>query len=349
MSGIKCSQALLNRLAELLLQIKREKGSIAEKIKELTLRADDLSLKLNNAETKEVAIEGRFNEYKNILKQESLSLKERKKEVQNTQMPDTIGNTSADFLERLKEGLFSIKNKNKETEERFDKIDLDVINLNTADKSLSKIEFGQQKFINILKAQEVLLKKWVPEEYQSLNQDYEDYKRDFSQYKGEAAKQKNTEAIARNFKNIEETLQKLNSKLEGLTQEAGHREELHQKRLYILTGLREVCQSLGFEEISDPIYEKKGDFNSPVVHIVDTLNEGRVTFKLHLDNHIESDSGIRLGTCQDEFGKLSELLKQTYGVQTVFKRVAQEEEPKRISKDERPLPQNNTEARKFRI
>jgi hypothetical protein len=344
MSGIKCTQALLNRLAELLLQTKGEKKNITEKIKALALQADDLSNKLDMSYAKEVAIRDRLKEYGEVLKQESQNIKNREKQIQNISIPDTIKNTSPDFLEKLKEGLFNIKNKNKETVDTFDRIDLDIINLNTADKSLSKIEFGQQKFINMLKAQEDLLKKWVPEEYQSLNQGYEDCKRDFSHYKGEAAKQKNTEAITRTFKNIEETLQKLNLKLESLTQEAGHREELHQKRLYILTGLREVCQSLGFEEISEPIYEKKGDFNSPVVHIVDTLNEGRVTFKLHLDNHIESDSGIRLGTCQDEFGKLSELLKQTYGVQTVFKRVAQEEEPKRISKTERPIPREGRKA-----
>jgi hypothetical protein len=180
----------------------------------------------------------------------------------------------------------------------------------------------------------------MPDKYTELAKEYEKTEHTISHNKEILNSRKNTGQAAKDFKRTEDEINNLAGRLTELAKEAGKREEMHQRRLYILKGLREVCASLGFDEIGKPKYEKEGDFNSAVFHTVDTLNEGRVTFKLHLDNKIESDSGISLDACGDEFKKLSDLLKETYGVETAFKRVSGEEGPKKISKTEKPMPQS---------
>lgn len=109
--------------------------------------------------------------------------------------------------------------------------------------------------------------------------------------------------------------------------------------MYTLKALRVICASLGFKEVSEPSYEKEDDCGSPVVQTFDTLNEGLVTFRLYLHNKIESDSGIDVEVCRDEFEKLSKLLKDKYGVDTSFRRIGQEAAPQRLSKTEKPMPQ----------
>jgi hypothetical protein len=178
----------------------------------------------------------------------------------------------------------------------------------------------------------------MPDKYAELTKEYEKVEEGISRSKEILNNRKDTGQAAKDFKRAQDAVDDLSQRLTKLSEEAGKREEMHQRRLYILKGLREVCASLGFEEIGKPKYEKEGDFNSVVLHTVDTLNEGRVTFKLHLDNKIESDSGISLDACGDEFKRLSDLLKQTYGVETAFKRVSGEEGPKRIVKTEKPMP-----------
>ncbi|ODS34702.1 MAG: Chromosome partition protein Smc [Candidatus Scalindua rubra] len=338
MSGSKCSSIALNRIAELLLKAKRERDTTLKKIEELTGRIDNIKSRIDEVQTEDSAISKRFAEYKELLKKETLNLEKRGRELQDTQLPDSILDINSDWLEATRRRILQIKGKSQSTGNAIDEVDLNIINLNVADKTLSNIEFNMQKFQNDVKNQEEFLKKWMHDEYSQFTQDYNTFQGKLIRCKETLRNGKDAEEVAKNFKETEGILSDLSKRLTGLAQEAYNREELHQRRLYILKGLREVCASLGFEEVSEPGYEKDGDYNSPVLQTFDTINEGPVTFRLHLHNLIESDSGINLEVCEDEFGKLSELLAHEYGVQTSFKRVGQEERPKRISKTEKPMP-----------
>lgn len=347
MSGQKCSSIDLDKPAEVLIQCKGEKDITSKEIQALSNRMTNLTSKLEEMTTKHPDITGRLTEYKELIKKESLTLEERKRQLEDIQLPESIRGVNIDWLTKIQEGILKIKGEAQEIKNVLDEIDLSIINLNFTDKTLSSIEFNRQRFQNELQGQEILLKKWMPGEYNGLTGDYETFQAKLTLNKETLRNRKDTIEIAKNFSQAEQMLNALNSRLTELSKEAIRKEELHHKRLYILKGLRDVCASLGFEEVSGPRYEKEGDFNSPVFQTFDTLDEGLVTFKLHLHDLIESDSGIRLEGCEDEFGKLSKLLGDSYGVHTTFERVGREEGPKRISKTEKPMSYHKPQTGKI--
>jgi len=118
------------------------------------------------------------------------------------------------------------------------------------------------------------------------------------------------------------------------------KDNLHQKRLYVIKSLREVCASLGFDEINEPLYEKEGDAYSPVVQDFDTLIHGTLTFRMALEGNVESSSGISIDNCGEKFSEISELLREQYGIETSFKR-AGEEEPLKKAKTAKDLPKSS--------
>jgi len=347
MSGTKYSTATLNRMAELLLRSRRDKDSQTKKIEGLINSIRGLVSKVSDTRAEDTVIANQLSEYGEILKEKTVTLKKLQEQLENIQLPDAVRDVSPDSLESTHGKIQQVKDKILGTEKKLDEINLNVINLNIADKSLSGIEFNTQRLQNDLQINEMLLKEWMPVEYNGLIQNYRAFQEKLTQYKKALYSKKDTAETTRNLKEAEGILNDLHQRLLKLVEEASQREEQHQKRLYILKGLREVCASLGFEEVSETGYERENDYNSPVIQKFDTLNEGLITFRLHLNNFIESDSGISLEVCEKEFGKLSDLLTQEYGVETAFKRVGQEEEPKRISRTEKPVP--GEELRKMRV
>lgn len=347
MSGTKLSTATLNRMAELLLQSKRDKDLQTKKIEGLINRTHSLVSNIADTSAEDTVIANQLSEYGEFLKDKTVILKKLLEELENIQLPDAVRDMNIDFLESTHGKIQELKDKILSTEKKLDEIHLNVINLNAADKSLSGIEFNTQRLKNEFQSNEMLLKKWMPAEYNGLIRNYRAFQEKLTQYKKALSSKKDTVKTTRKLKEAEVMLNDLHQRLLKSADEVSQREEQHQKRLYILMGLREVCASLGFEEVSGPGYERENDYNSPVIQKFDTLNEGLVTFRLNLNSSIESDSGISLEVCEEEFGKLSDLLTQEYGVETAFKRVGQEDEPKRISETEKPVPWE--ELRKMRV
>lgn len=332
MSGTKSSDIELNRIAEQLLQTKREKNVAFEIIEELSNRIDNIISKMSEVLTQNASIANLFLENKELLKKKAINIKEVKKELQGILIPELTRDVNTQWLEATHGRILQLRSEIQRICNVFDEIEASIINLNVADKSLSIIEINIQKYQNESQNHEKMLKKWMLSEYIRSNQDNENLQNELLHYKETLHNKKDSEQITKNFKEIEGVFNKLNSRLKSLVQEAMHKEELHQRRLYILKGLREVCRSIGFEEASEPKYEIEGDYNSPILQSFDTLNKGNFKIKLHLHNRIESDSGINQEICDDEFGKLSGLLAQEFGVLTLFKRVNQEDSPKRITK-----------------
>jgi hypothetical protein len=118
---------------------------------------------------------------------------------------------------------------------------------------------------------------------------------------------------------------------------AEEQEDKHQKRLYLLKALRQVCAEMGFEEESGPHFEKEGERGSRIDFKVDTLDRGCITFTLSLDG-LSSFSEISEDHCFEEFGQLSQYLEEEFGIQTDFRLVEGEPPPKLRHKDELDLP-----------
>jgi hypothetical protein len=147
----------------------------------------------------------------------------------------------------------------------------------------------------------------------------------------------------KDVKSLLADLRRLSGDVESTLADATEKNELHKKRVYVVQGLRVVCKSLGFQEIDTPHYAEKDDVYSPVVQSFDTLNVGKITFRVALKGMLESSSGITVGKCDDEFIHLAELLKEKFGIETAFK-IASTGEPLKKRWTAKDLP---TSAKKM--
>jgi hypothetical protein len=118
------------------------------------------------------------------------------------------------------------------------------------------------------------------------------------------------------FSQAESFMAEIVSTIKSRVDEAKELEYKHQKRMYVLKALRQVCTEMGFED-SEPSFEKPGNRNR-IIYEVDTFSQGKLRFYLTLDG-ISSHSGIIESKCLDEFDKLSTSLEEEFGVKTKFK------------------------------
>jgi len=100
---------------------------------------------------------------------------------------------------------------------------------------------------------------------------------------------------------------------------ARQREELHQKRLYVLRALNKVCKDRGFQRVAEPVLQDEQDRGSPITMTFDTMAKGQIEFTLTLDG-IHTESEIAGGTCWQDFDDLSQSLEEMFGVKTHFAR-----------------------------
>lgn len=142
---------------------------------------------------------------------------------------------------------------------------------------------------------------------------------------------------AERLRKVEVPCQALQEDLRGKLRHAEEQEARHQRRMYLLKALRQVCADLGFGETLPPRYEREGDRGSRIILTVDTYNRGEVTFYLSLES-IETDSCISEVYCDEEFDRLSTQLAEQFGVQTKFRRKDGETPPRLIRKGEKEEP-----------
>ncbi|MBM3239023.1 hypothetical protein FJZ31_22245 [Candidatus Poribacteria bacterium] len=138
---------------------------------------------------------------------------------------------------------------------------------------------------------------------------------------------------------LEQMLAEIEKDIAAKVKFADEQENKHQKRLYLLKALRQVCAEMGFEEVSKPRYEQEGDRGSRILLTVDTLDRGRIAFTLSLDG-ISSFSEIADDRCFEEFGQLSQYLEEEFGIETKFRLAEGEPAPKLKQKGELDLPQD---------
>ena len=125
--------------------------------------------------------------------------------------------------------------------------------------------------------------------------------------------------------------------LDKSVEKAHELEMKHQKRLYLLKSLRQVCSEMGFEETKAPDYQDEKDRTKPIEFEVDTLDQGKISFYLSLDG-IRTFSEIMDGKCISEFDRLSEYLEEEFGVKTQFAHEEDKPDDVLIAKGELEIP-----------
>ncbi|MFC1596924.1 hypothetical protein ACFL5Q_03155 [Planctomycetota bacterium] len=138
------------------------------------------------------------------------------------------------------------------------------------------------------------------------------------------------------YASLQPALAEFESEVTSKSRFAKEREDKHQKRLYLLKAVRQVCAEMGFKEIDGPNYETEGERGSRIALNVDTVNQGQISFSLALDG-ISSVSEIGEDRCFDQFGKLSKHLDEEFGIHTKFRVADGEPKPKLIRKGEKDL------------
>jgi len=119
------------------------------------------------------------------------------------------------------------------------------------------------------------------------------------------------------YHELESKIKELKRTIEEQAKEAEKLQEKHEKRLYFLQAVRQVCKEMGFGEIEEPHHEKEGDLSSPIVFLVDTYDLGLIKFHLALDK-VTAHSEIVEGKCFEEFGELSRFLIEEFGFKQGF-------------------------------
>jgi hypothetical protein len=140
------------------------------------------------------------------------------------------------------------------------------------------------------------------------------------------------------YREVEKVSARIKQDLEKRISESETLDSKHKNRLYLLRALRQVCQEMGFQELKAPVIENEGQPNSRIIYRVNTFDKGNITFFLTLDG-IRSSSEIQQNLCFEEFDKLSDHLKEQFGIQTSFQPEHGERPPQLRRKGEKDEPQ----------
>jgi hypothetical protein len=152
-----------------------------------------------------------------------------------------------------------------------------------------------------------------------------------------------SDAKADRFDEVATSCDSLRDEIDAALVRAQDMELKHERRLYLLDALKEVCTNMGFRVSGEPRMERQGDLASRMVLTTDAPSAGRVTFYLALDS-IEADSRISRSYCLDEFNELSAQLKEEFGVHTDF-RMSPGPAPSLARKDQKRLPDTSQSVR----
>lgn len=203
------------------------------------------------------------------------------------------------------------------------------------DKNIHEVEKCIDDIQKIWQEKELKFQRWCPDECNKLNDNIRKLISDLETFK--------MKILDKDIIDVEKSIELhdyskgISAEINSLDEKINKNEELHQKRLYVIKALREVCASLGFKEKEPPHYLEDNNVNSPIIQTFDTLNLGDIKFIVTLDGKLESDSGISTDRCGLEFHEISKFLKEKFGMETEFKAI-EESEPLKKQKSVIDLP-----------
>lgn len=123
---------------------------------------------------------------------------------------------------------------------------------------------------------------------------------------------------------LDDALQETLREIRQLADQAEQCEREQQKRLYLLTALRQTCAELGLREVGGAEYEEPHRRDGRILFEVDTWNGGHLVIYLALDR-IRCDWTMADRRRLNLFGQLSKSLSEQFGIQTNFRPIEQSE------------------------
>lgn len=207
--------------------------------------------------------------------------------------------------------------------------------LKQVDDKITDIAKEIERITVSLLTNEQVLKKWMTKDHNTMQAEKEVLNDKISLIR--TAVKKGARLDAAEMTGLHDQAQRLADKIVVISKAALDKEALDQKRNYLIDSLRKVCKKLGFDEKGQVSLSTEGDYTSSQLQKYDTLTQGMMVFRFGLDGRVESSTGISHEECGDMYEKISEELKDEYGVQTSFY-LANSDEPLKMTKTEKDLP-----------
>lgn len=204
-----------------------------------------------------------------------------------------------------------------------------------ADAALASARLSALGIDAALRAQADSLDRWDSETAASLSTEVRGIIQEVQQL---AASHSSSADLSAGSETLGARVAALEDAVESMTTRVEELQQAHERRVYILRGLRDVCSRLGFAEVDGPRYESERA-DSAIVLVVDTKGRGTIAFKVGMDDQIETDSKMDLRYCASEFGRLSDELIAGYGIQSQFSDVDHDAKPKRRTHDAEDQPE----------
>lgn len=337
MSGTKYTEIVLAQKAALLLDVGNSISHALRTTQALQAQIEALIAEIEGIKVEDRAVDDRMKGHAGRLREEASSLDLRVSALQQLKLPESAAAATLEGLRVFGAQVSEMESSNGEVGKLAENLGSELVNLRTADKSIAAVEIGLDRARKGVELQDTLTRKWMPDEYAETTRKLESLEASFQDKRSSLESGAGTGAVVEELKCLESGLARLSDDSSKLYAEAERRQELQEKRLYILRALRSVCAGLGFQEVNKPSYEG-GDVNTPVEQTFDTVNRGTITFKLYLNGRVESDSGISTDHCGEEFGNVSKMLADEFGIQTEFQRLGSDGLPERVTSSEKPIP-----------
>lgn len=300
-------------------------GDIYKGLRSQISRIKNLVTDCSEKDHEVIALKNKIEKLKQDINEQAISAKDL-----------VIRNVLGEYLNKLKGCEADILKKNYEgIGNKLDSLSNNLPSLRKADEINFNIETEMGKIESVIRENEAILRRWLKTDYESQLKETGNIRGEVDECKRKLQRGEFIDNPKLN--NIFDQARNLSEKITSSLSIAAEKEKLHQKRIYIIRGLKGVCASLGFKELDEPHYKDKNNVYSSVSQSFDTLNLGTITFRVALEGKIESSSGITNDKCDKEFLRISELLKEQFGIETSFRRV-DDGEPIKKYKTEEDLP-----------
>lgn len=247
-------------------------------------------------------------------------------------LPERPADTTDEALSGLKASADRLASEAAQLASRVEVVSAELIALEESDAVAAQVRAAARRAADEIVRSRDLLERWSPKLSDELSAEADELVSQVdSALREQGDAREFLEAIvSRDAAGLQEKVEREIAAAEDL-------QDRQARRVYVLKALRSVCGDLGFQECEAPKYEG-GDRRKGLVVSFDTRGKGIVSFRLTLDAHIETDSGMDHRYCASDFGMLSEALDSEFGMQAQFTDLGDDERPigKTFRADELP-------------
>ena len=336
MSGYKVSDTRLERLAAAITECQGQLRRCRETAGSLSLAVSDVLAELASRRVETHELKALVGQLSSRAEQARATAERVSAGLATVAIPERAGATDDTTMSRVRAEIGRLQAALAEADAECRQIAAELDAVSSADSAVAEARRRLTAADAKMRAQTEALELWLPDEAAHMRTDITTT---LGELKRLAASETDSAAMREAADRLCATAVEVEQHCERDLLELGELQDADEQRMYTLRGLRHVCSRLGFKELDgeDGLRYEDGP-RSAIVLTVDTRGRGRIVFRLTLDARVETESRVDPSYCPLEFGRLSDDLVATYGVQSRFTSPEQGPRPGKITKDAEDLP-----------